>query len=238
MNAPEPIELAIDAIDMRESVIFGTLQGAGDDALIKLAEALATAQGTFDVPLENCTGHIVPRDPTKAPFSFKYADMASLLAATRPALAANGFSVTSMPVVVRGEQHVRTVLLHKAGGFIQGEVPIPRILDGAIGQIMQAYGGVIQYSRRYLYKAMLNLAESESLPPEDGLGEATGSLTKMKRHPDIEKATTIAELTAVMSRLPLSSKREYADHYNARQQQIARGLGDTGPAGDSEAGQA
>lgn len=131
----------------------------------ELYGALAKAQAAFAPVHRSKTVTIRTREG--AAYTFSYAPLEDLLAATRPALGAVGLSVLT-PIVrtdVSGEAAVLVVVAHAAGARI-----ISRFSFAPTGD-MKMVAGQITYLRRYGYSAMLNLAADDDAE-DDGTAPA------------------------------------------------------------------
>lgn len=121
-------------------------------SLAKLAVALSKAQAK----VENAM-----KDSTNPHFKSKYADLASVVAACKEALAANGLSVIQIPSADGPKVRVRTILLHESGEYVSG------ILEMVAQQnTPQSIGSCITYARRYALSAFVGVA------PDDDDGNA------------------------------------------------------------------
>lgn len=207
---------------------FGKTEGAVADAIPQLIAALAKASEGFEEVSKDQEGVVNPKDSAKAGYKFKYAALAAYVQATRPSLSANGLIVTShLSEAEDGAKIVHTYLMHASGGFMFSSMAVPRIGDGYISQIMQAFGGAVSYIRRYLYIALLNLVcDDEDIDAEDvGDGvkadmQTSKASAAFPKHPDITKAKTIGEVNRVMSGLEKSDKAKYSTHHQARMMEL------------------
>jgi len=142
----------------------------------------------------------------KGSYTYKYADLASILDAVSPVAAAQGFSFMATPTLSAGGAFVlRYCLLHKGGHREGGEYPLPDPSRSTPQQI----GSHITYARRYVYCAMLGVAADEDddgragaqpLPrprqaPKPVVDGSAASLQVPPIGPDIVDKTT-GELTA------------------------------------------
>lgn len=123
-------------------------------ALGALAGALAKAQGEFGAVTKNAKNpHLRNR----------YADLASVMAAVSPALAANSLGVVGGVETADGDPRHATLtvrLIHAGGGWV--EVTMPVVWEQGRGvNIAQSFGGGLTYARRYAVMTLLGLA------PED-----------------------------------------------------------------------
>jgi ERF superfamily len=118
----------------------------------KLLPALLAARAAFAPVLKTA------RNPH---FNSRYADLASVLDACEPALAAQGLGVVQIPYWRDGAMLLVTTLAHTSGERLSGEYPI--LTDYAKPQQI---GAALTYARRYSYLAIVGVA------PEDDDGEA------------------------------------------------------------------
>jgi len=142
----------------------------------------------------------------KGSYTYKYADLASILDAVSPVAAAQGFSFMATPTLsAAGAFVLRYCLLHKGGHREGGEYPLPDPSRSTPQQI----GSAITYARRYVYCAMVGVAADEDddgrasaqpLPrprqaPKPVVDGSAASLQVPPMGPDIVDKTT-GELTA------------------------------------------
>ena len=124
-----------------------------------ICAALAAAQAEFK---------LVRLDKVNPHFGNKYASLASILAATRPALNAHGISIVQRVVSAADHVNCTTVLLHASGEKIIGDdVTIPLPDPKTIKNIAQTMGSALTYARRYSLSATLCVAAEED---DDGNG--------------------------------------------------------------------
>jgi hypothetical protein len=118
------------------------------DTLAKLAPALVKAQATMGVAL---------KDSTNPHFRSKYADLTSIITASRDALTENGLAVLQRSHPNDKGVHLETVILHASGEWISdGGLFLPASkLDP------QGFGSAITYCRRYAYAAMLGIVQDD-----------------------------------------------------------------------------
>jgi hypothetical protein len=123
------------------------------DSIAKIAPALVAAQAAFPS---------IVKDGKNPAFRSKYATLDGIMAAVRPALAANGLAV------VQGAIHpetdgpklvglaVESVLVHTSGEWMATMVPVPVTKSDAHG-----LGSALSYGRRYGISALLALTTDE-----------------------------------------------------------------------------
>lgn len=124
------------------------------DNIGEIAAALAAAQAQMGAAL---------KDSTNPHFKSRYADLASVVEATRPHLAAHGIAIVQMAETLKetGEVVVTTALIHKSGQIIAG-----RLSATCKDLAPQPVGSAITYLRRYGLMAIAGIA------PDDDDGEA------------------------------------------------------------------
>ena len=117
------------------------------------ADAFAKAQGEMTSAKKEAANPF---------FKSRYADLASVVDAVRPALSKNGIAVIQIPTNgAAGAVGINTWFVHKSGEFMRGTLFIRPKADDP-----QAAGSAITYARRYALQAMAGIA------PDDDDGEA------------------------------------------------------------------
>lgn len=101
------------------------------------------------------------KDAINPHFQSKYADLASVWDAAREPLTKNGLTVIQIPSAVGPVATITTILAHKGGEWISGDLSITSDKNTA-----QGLGSAITYARRYALAAFLGIA------PEDDDGNA------------------------------------------------------------------
>lgn len=119
------------------------------ESITKVSAALLKAQSVMTAAL---------KDSKNPFFKSSYADLNSVLDASRPALNENGISVVQSTSSRMNEQGVRiqvleTILLHESGEYIGSETDIVVKPNGNA----QDYGSAISYARRYGLQALVAL---------------------------------------------------------------------------------
>ena len=130
-----------------------------------LAGALALAQGMFKPIVKDKTAKV--RMKSGGEYSYDYADLATVIEATREGRAANGLAVTQLPVFISGAFTLHTKLIHESGESESCYWPLP-----APNTPPQEMGSALTYARRYSYCAILGIATEDD---DDG---AAGNNTK------------------------------------------------------------
>lgn len=147
-------EVAALVTDIETSPSFG-----------KIAEAIAAAQAEIDN---------AEKDATNPAFRSKYATLASVYNACRPALAKHKVAVIQVPFnLPEGDIGIATLLAHPSGEWIKGRLYCKPSKYDAHG-----VGSVLTYMRRYSLSAMVGVA------PEDDDGNAgVGKPSEQKAPP-------------------------------------------------------
>ncbi len=129
-------------------------------AFVKCQAALEAAPKTAENPFFHST----------------YADLASVVSATRPILAAHNLSVVQCfePSESPGILAITTTLLHESGQWWSSLLTMP--LDKATPQ---GFGSAATYARRYAYSALIGV-----ITEADGDAEAATSRNKPDDKPD------------------------------------------------------
>jgi hypothetical protein len=155
------------------------------ESIAKLAVALSKAQGTMK--------HAV-KDADNPFFRSKYADLASVVEASRPSLVENGLSV----VQVTEGKVLWTMLLHESGEWIKGSIelkPMRQVKDTGwvASEDPQSYGSCITYARRYAMAAITGVATED----DDG-NAASGNRVEKEQAVYIKKQKpTVVEAEVV-----------------------------------------
>jgi hypothetical protein len=120
----------------------------------ELASALSKAQSEMK---------IAGMDSANPYFKSKYADLASIVRASRPSLTKYGLSVSQQILVHdEGQNVLHTILMHSSGQWIES---IMRIVPAK--NDIQTLGSCITYLRRYAYASLIGVVSSD----EDDDGE-------------------------------------------------------------------
>lgn len=116
-------------------------------SIAALAAALSKAQGQFE--------H-AKKDANNPFFKSKYADLASVIDAAKPHLAANGLAVVQTTNFTEHGLFLVTSLIHESGEYICGEYPIKPTKDDP-----QSMGSAVSYARRYTFSAITGIAADD-----------------------------------------------------------------------------
>jgi len=128
----------------------------------KLAEALAKASLEFPE---------ITKDTENPYFKSQYADLATLIKATRSPLAKHALVVMQFPQLRPNKALLTTMLCHSSGEWIAADLEMPLTKGDA-----QGVGSGITYGRRYSYQSILNIAGEE-----DDDGNAAAGRTQEDR---------------------------------------------------------
>jgi len=163
------------------------------DSIANLSQALALAQAEFKAAI---------KDSKNPFFKSNYADLASIVDASRPALTKQGIAVMQVVITLENGIFLKTILSHKSGEYISGLYPIKPIKDDP-----QGIGSALTYARRYSYAAICGVVT------DDDDGEAAhgrGHAEQPIPISDIYQGTTIQKqiLFKVLNELNLAGDKE------------------------------
>ena len=189
------------------------------ESIKELATALAKAQGEMKHAIKE-TANVFYRS--------KYADLASVVDASRPALVKNGLSV----VQFTEGNILYTMLLHTSGEWIGGHIelkPMRQVKDKGWEESHdpQSYGSCITYARRYAMAAITGVATED----DDG-NAATGKQGYTVQPEDVPtgdpailatftEAKTTEAVAAVWTKIPMNERRKYTAAKDAAKQRVS-----------------
>lgn len=184
----------------------------------ELAAALCLAQSQYKPVQKSCTAEI---RSAKGSYSYKYADLADTIDATKDALAANGLAVSQLPSIEyksdMAEVTVTTILMHSSGQRIVSRI----MLRGPSGR-PQEIGSAITYARRYAYQAMIGVAAED----EDG-NLAQGHVPNIQKPEKMTLEEAFAQLGVTVKDLmnykPQLSKEQRTEELRQVYRAIASG---------------
>jgi len=110
----------------------------------ELAAALAKAQGEM-------SGAV--KDATNPFFKSSYADLASVIEASRSALSKHGLAVIQSPSAEGTTVSLDTLLVHSSGQWVRGTMTMTAKDDSP-----QALGSCVSYAKRYALQAFVGVA--------------------------------------------------------------------------------
>ncbi len=128
-----------------------------------LAMALAKAQQNFGTIAKTEEGKV---DSEKAKYTYKYADLAGVLAGVLPALNAQGLFFTQGAHIRGVVVTIETMLLHESGEWVRNRFSLE-----SKGTDAQKLGSALTYAKRYSALGILGVAPAED---DDGKGASTG----------------------------------------------------------------
>jgi len=154
------------------------------DKWAELNAALAKAQGEFPAITKDRTVTVRPK--ASAPYSYSYATLGAILAAVRPALAANGLALVQLLEDDGRGAGLRTELRHAGGAVLAATFPLPSVPTDP-----QGLGSLLTYLRRYAISAILGIAADED---DDGAAAKPAPADKPRAKP--KPAATFVPPTA------------------------------------------
>jgi len=128
-----------------------------------LAIALTKAQSSFPKIGKNKKG-----------YGYKYADLESILDATREGLVSNDLAITQYVEPSIDNMLLVTMLIHKSGQFIRGYIELLIEDKKGLGR-MQNLGVAMTYARRYGLQSILGISADEDT---DGVSKSTDKEVK------------------------------------------------------------
>lgn len=158
--AAQPLSIQQASIALHADAVF-----SHSATIAKLAEALAVAQAQFPELKASQTA-----DADK--YKYNYADLASVLAAVRPSLSAQGIAILQGVSMQRPQGGGATVavesrLLHKSGEWIATTLKLPTAETAP-----QKVGSLVSYLRRYGLLAITAVAAEDDDGASAGNSEA------------------------------------------------------------------
>jgi len=139
----------------------------------KLAEALCGAQMKFD-PLY--------KESENPAFRSKYADLATVIAATRPALAQANLALMQMSTTHGKDLTLTTLMAHSSGEWIANDLTMPATMRERFDA--QSVGSAMTYARRYAWQGITGVAADVDDDGNDAVGigskEAAQAVGKAK----------------------------------------------------------
>lgn len=131
------------------------MENTNNDALMsEKFESLAAALSKAQAAIEN-----VSKD--KQAYGYKYADLASCLAAVKKPLADNGLSVSQIVSQDKeGKQVLVTLLIHESGQWLKSIFALENVVMKQCNSLQQLGAG-ITYARRYALSAIVGLTQED-----------------------------------------------------------------------------
>jgi len=150
------------------------------DTLNELYTALNSAQQEMS---------IAKTDSDNPFFKSKYADFASIVRATRPALSSNGLCIIQTIQTESDRTFLVTRLAHKSGQWIDSKAMIsPQKPD------IQSFGSYITYMKRYAYSAITGVVCDD--------GDDDGESLMNRPAPPLLPEKMVEELAVLLEQLP------------------------------------
>lgn len=160
------------------------------DTVNKLFTSLAKAQGELEKAV---------KDSANPFFKSKYADLESVIDASRPHLVANGICIMQFHEDSDdGRVRLTTIVGHESGEFVAATASIKPKEDSP-----QAAGGALTYLRRYDYAAAVGLAQKDD-DGETAQGRGDTRTTKVEKpepREAQEKEAVLQEISAFFTQI-------------------------------------
>jgi hypothetical protein len=150
-----------------------------------LATALAAFQANLPTVAKGQTARIAGREG-RTGYTYDYADLTDVSAATLPALARQGLAwVTALDTAADNSLVLKWSLIHGASEeALSGTVPV-----GRAGQDWQSLGSAITYARRYCLVAVTGVAPGGD--DNDGAGASAGAAPERQAPPRLAPTAPI-----------------------------------------------
>jgi len=126
------------------------------ESIKELAIALSKAQGEMPSAELNAVNTFFNNS--------RYADLGSIIKASKPILAKHGLSVSQLTTSTNGDVGLTTLLMHTSGEWLETTITLP---IGEVKNVAQAAGSVITYLRRYSYASILGMYADEDIDGND-----------------------------------------------------------------------
>ena len=143
-----------------DTTIINRISEYESNELDKLYEALAKAQIEIEV---------ARNDSSNPYFKSKYADLTSIVKASRCHLAKNGLSIIQRILPKNSEMYLHTRLCHSSGQWIESVMIINAHKVDSNKSDIQVIGSYITYLRRYNYAAIVGVVTGDD---DDGEADA------------------------------------------------------------------
>jgi len=137
-------------------------------------------------------------------YSYKYADLNTILEAVKPVLAKHGLTVAQSTVNIDSKVGVETRIYHESGHV---ETFGPLVLPA--GNNAQGYGSAITYARRYSLTAALGIAPDED---DDGAEAVKAQQAPQRKDVEPDPADWLAQKVEIFG---LWTKEQRVDAYKA-----------------------
>ena len=124
------------------------------EQLDKLFAAMSKAQGSMTA---------AKKDATNPFFKSSYADLHSVIDASRKALLDQGLCVIQTTAIGRSSVYLLTTLGHASGQWIQSKTPV--LYEKGNNH---SFGSGLTYARRYAWSAICGLASADDIFDDDG----------------------------------------------------------------------
>jgi len=157
-----------------------------------LVDAFSKAQSSIENVIKDKQG-----------YGYKYADLASCLAAVKKPLADNGLSVSQIVSQDKdGKQVLITLLMHKSGQWLKSIFALENVVMKQCNSLQQLGAG-ITYARRYALSAIVGLSQ------EDDDAQSVSKVIEEK----VPELTVVKEFMNLCAEHKLNAK-EFATFHN------------------------
>jgi hypothetical protein len=156
------------------------------------------------------------KDSTNPHFRSRYADLASVVAAIKPAAAKHAIGFVQTFREAEGGVTVETIIIHESGEqMFCGPLFVP-----ATKQDAQGYGSAITYARRYSLQTAFGVPSDD----DDGNAASKPDLDQFTHDPvtvgRLKTAKTVDELAQAWKDIPVNLRARYASVKDARKAEL------------------
>ncbi len=156
------------------------------------------------------------KDSTNPHFRSRYADLASVVAAIKPAAAKHAIGFVQTFREAEGGVTVETIIIHESGEqMFCGPLFVP-----ATKQDAQGYGSAITYARRYSLQTAFGVPSDD----DDGNAASKPDLDQFTHDPvtvgRLKTAKTVEELTQAWKDIPVNLRARYTQVKDARKAEL------------------
>lgn len=145
-------------------------------------------------------------------FKSTYADLPSVIKASRPYLAKNGLAIIQRIMTTEnGSLYLATRLCHTSGQWIESDMPITPSKNS-----IQDIGSYITYVKRYAYSAMVGVVGDDD---DDDGEKAMNRSAKDKKEPVVPilvNDSQLKVLSSLLNKLDMPKRESFFAHYNIK----------------------
>lgn len=185
------------------SILNKSEQATRGNPMAEIYKAIARARGEFPEIPRNRVATI--RMKSGGSYSYRYADLADVVRATTPALAAYGLAIMQWP----DGMTLKTMVTHESGAEKVFDWPIKAMPQRDLGDA-QSFQSAMQVAKRYAMTSVLGISTEETIEGDEKAHKTIHSNPQPDADPFIEadgiRAPHGAKVTAKMSKADLAAE--------------------------------